>query len=180
MAAHGIALQIASMTFLVHLGLSNAATVRAGQAFGRLDEAELRRGGIIASLVSAVFGLLTVMLFFAVPEQMAGLFVDPNDPVRPEIVSIAATLILFAAAFQVADAGQVMALGLLRGVQDTKVPMIIAAVSYWLVAMPASYILGIKLDYGAEGVWSGLVIGLSVAFVIMTWRFWRKSVYISK
>lgn len=178
LAAHGIALQIASVTFLVHLGMSNAATIRAGQAYGRRDEAELRCGGFIASVISAGFVLTTVIVFFAIPEQLAGLFINPQDPLRPQIIAIAATLILFAAMFQVADAGQVMALGLLRGVQDTKTPMIIAAVSYWLVAMPASYLLGIRLGFGAPGVWSGLVIGLSVAWVVMSIRFWRYSVRI--
>jgi len=178
LAAHGIALQIASVTFLMHLGVSNAATIRAGHAFGRRDEAELRRGGIIASVVSATFVLATVIVFFTFPEQLTGLFIDPDDPLRPQIIAIASTLILFAALFQVADAGQVMALGLLRGVQDTKIPMLIAAFSYWLVAMPASYVLGIVFEFGANGVWAGLVIGLTTAWVVMSIRFWGYSVRI--
>ncbi len=179
LAAHGIALQVASVTFLVHLGLSNAATIRAGAAFGRRDEAELRRGGLIASAISAGFVLITVIAFYLYAEPIVGLFVNPNDPVRPQIIAIAAVLLLFAAAFQVADAGQVMALGLLRGVQDTKVPMVMAAICYWLIAMPASYILGFPLGYGVEGIWSGLVIGLSIAFLVMSYRFWKNSVRIA-
>lgn len=179
LAAHGIALQVASATFLVHLGMSNAATIRAGKAYGRRDEAELRLGGIAASAISAIMVLITVIVFYLYATPLVGLFVDPSDPVRPQIIAIAAVLLLYAAAFQVADAGQVIALGLLRGVQDTKVPMVMAAISYWLVAMPASYILAFPMGYGVEGVWSGLVIGLSVAFLVMTLRFWRKSVYIN-
>lgn len=180
LAAHGIALQVASATFLMHLGMSNAATIRAGMAYGRRDEAELRLGGLVVSAISAVIVLITVIVFFLYAEPLVGWFVGPSDPLRPQIVAIASVLLLFAAAFQVADAGQVMALGLLRGVQDTKVPMVMAAVSYWLIAVPASYILGFPMGYGAQGVWSGLVIGLGVAFVAMTIRFWTKSVHIAR
>ena len=180
LAAHGIALQIASATFMVHIGISSAATVRAGRAVGRMDEDGLRRGGLVATVISAMFVLATVFVFYLFGEALAGLFVDPNDPLRPEIIAIASILILFAAAFQAADAGQVMALGLLRGVQDTRVPMIMAAVSYWAVAMPAGYVLGFPMGYGVYGVWSGLVIGLAVAWVLMTIRFWGRSVKIGQ
>ncbi|MGR3661766.1 MAG: MATE family efflux transporter [Paracoccaceae bacterium] len=180
LAAHGIALQVASLTFLVHLGLSNAATIRAGAAYGRRNEAELRRGGLVASAISAVIVLITVLVFYLFAEPLVGLFVNPSDPVRPQIIAIAAVLLMYAAAFQVADAGQVMALGLMRGVQDTKVPMVLATICYWLVAMPASYILGFPLGYGVQGVWAGLVIGLSIAFLVMSYRFWTKSVRITR
>lgn len=179
LAAHGIALQIASVTFLVHMGLSNAATVRAGRALGRGDESELRRGGVVAIAVSGGFALVAVACFVLFPQQLVGLFIDPADPVRPQVLAIGTTLLLYAAAFQVADAGQVMALGLLRGVQDTKVPMIMAAVSYWGVAIPASYALGFGLGLGARGVWAGLVVGLAAAWVTMSVRFWLGSVRIS-
>ncbi|MBV1903561.1 MAG: MATE family efflux transporter [Marinosulfonomonas sp.] len=180
LAAHGIAIQIASATFMVHLGLSNAATIRAGQAFGKRDEAALRRGGLVAIGISGLFALATMIVFFAFPEQLTGLFVDPADPRRPDIIPVAATLLLFAAFFQLADGGQVMILGLLRGVQDTKVPMYMAAFSYWLVAMPASYVLGFIFGFGANGVWGGLVIGLAVAAVLMGVRFWGRSVRIGE
>lgn len=180
LAAHGIALQIASFTFLMHLGLSNAATIRAGQAFGRKDEVELRTGGLVATAISAIIVLITVILFFLFRETVVGWFISPTDPVRPQIVAIAAVLLLYAAAFQVGDAGQVVAIGLLRGVQDTKIPMIIAVICYWLVAMPASYVLAFPLGLGVYGVWSGLVLGLMIAFVVMTWRFWTKAVRIGE
>jgi len=82
---------------------------------------------------------------------------------------------VLAALFQVADAVQVMALGLLRGVRDTKVPMILAAVSYWLIGIPASYVLAFELGWGGEGLWLGLVVGLSLAAILLMRRFWSRA-----
>jgi multidrug resistance protein, MATE family len=124
LAAHGIALTLASATFMLHLGLSNAATIRAGRAFGRRDERHLRDGAITIIALSLALALLTVAAFLAFPEPLVRLFLDPADPAAPAIVALGATLLALAALFQLADGAQVMALGLLRGVQDTKVPMI--------------------------------------------------------
>ncbi len=179
LAAHGIAIQIASLTFLVHVGLSNAATVRAGRAFGRGDEAGLRRGALVALGISATLALAAAAVFYAFPEELAGLFLDPADPARPQVIPIAARLLMFAALFQLADAAQVMALGLLRGVQDTRVPMWMAAFSYWGIAIPVSYVLGFSLGYGPYGVWAGLVVGLAAAALSMSVRFWTRSVRIA-
>ncbi len=172
LAAHGIALEIASVTFMVHLGLSNAATVRAGQAHGLGDLGQLRLVGRTALLLSAVFAGLTMALFLGLPEPLIGLFLAADEPARPEILAIGATLLALAALFQFADAGQVMALGLLRGVQDTQVPMVLAAVSYWLVGIPCSWGLGFGLGLGAVGIWLGLVVGLALAGALLLARFW--------
>ena len=178
LAAHGIAAQISSATFLVHVGLSNAAQIRAGAAFGRRDEAMLRQTGIVAVALSGAFALATVVLFLAAPELLISFFLAPDDPALPQVLAFGTTLLAIAALFQLADAGQVMALGLLRGVQDTRVPMVHAAVSYWLVGMPASYVLGFVLELGGPGVWIGLTLGLTLAGVLMMGRFWRRSVRI--
>jgi MATE family multidrug resistance protein len=172
LAAHGIALQLASATFMIHLGLSNAATIRAGQAYGVKDRASLRVGAAVVIALSALGVAATVALFLAVPEFLIGLFLDPADPNRIAVIAAGVTLLALAALFQTADAAQVMALGLLRGVQDTRRPMVYAAVSYWAVGMPCSYLLGFPLGFGAPGVWMGLVIGLTVAAVLLMHRFW--------
>ncbi|MBD3680101.1 MAG: MATE family efflux transporter [Rhodobacteraceae bacterium] len=177
LAAHGIAIQIASAAFLVHLGLANAATVRAGQAHGRRNEVELRRAGLVATGMSLVIAVLSIVLFLTVPEAMLGIFLDPDDPARPEVIAAGVGLLAVAALFQLADAGQVMALGLLRGVQDMRVPMIYAALSYWLIGIPLCYILGFPLGYGGEGIWMGLVIGLLAAWLLMLTRFWRNTAW---
>jgi len=180
LAAHGIAIQLASVAFLVHLGLANAATIRAGQAFGRGNEADLRRGALVTIALSAAFATSTVVLFLSFPEYLLGLFLDPDDPARPAVLAVGVGLIVVAALFQVADAGQVLALALLRGVQDTRLPMIFATFSYWLIGLPVSYYLGFVADMGGVGIWLGLVVGLSLAWVTMSWRFWRQKVHIGQ
>lgn len=175
LAAHGIALQISSATFMVHLGLSNAATVRAGRAMGRGDIDGLRRGGVVIIAISGVMVALTVALFLGLPGPMIGLFLAPDDPDRAAVVAVGVGLLAAAALFQLVDAAQVMALGLLRGVQDTRVPMVIAALSYWAVGVPMSYVLGFTLGMGGVGIWLGLACGLALAGVFMMWRFWRIS-----
>ncbi|MFB9149649.1 MATE family efflux transporter [Roseovarius ramblicola] len=176
LAAHGIALQVTSVIFMVHVGLSNAATVRAGQAQGRGDGPGLRAGARVVLAVSGLVALGTVVVFLSVPETLIGLFLSPDDPDRPAVVAIGVMLLAAAALFQVVDAAQVMALGLLRGVQDTRVPMVIAALSYWAVGVPASYVLGFPLGFGGAGIWLGLALGLALAGVFMLWRFWGWSV----
>ncbi|MEE9428394.1 MAG: MATE family efflux transporter [Paracoccaceae bacterium] len=175
LAAHGIAIQLIGLIFMIHVGLSNVATIRSGQAFGRGDQRALRHGALVVVLISMGLAILAVLLFLSVPEFLFSLFLDPSDPARPAVMAAGVGLLAVAALFQVADAGQVVALGLLRGVQDTKVPMVFAALSYWAVGIPLSYFLGFTLGYGGAGIWMGLVVGLSLAWITMSIRFWRGS-----
>jgi len=173
LAAHGIAIQIASAIFMIHLGLSNAATIRAGRAYGRNDPVALRRGAVAALAISGAAVAVSIVLFLALPEALIGLFLDPEDPESAAVIAIGTGLLAAAALFQLVDAAQVMALGLLRGIQDTRVPMIMAGISYWLVGLPVAYGLGFPLGLQGIGVWLGLASGLAVAAVLMMRRFWR-------
>ncbi len=173
LAAHGIALQITSAIFMVHVGLSNAATIRAGQAYGRRDRTGLRDGAWIVLVVAGSVAALTVVAFLVIPEFLIGLFMNPLEADREIVIEIGVGLLAAAAVFQLTDAGQIMALGLLRGVQDTRVPMVIASLSYWVIGIPASYVLGFTLGYGGVGIWLGLAVGLAFAAVFMMVRFWQ-------
>ncbi|WP_417625612.1 MATE family efflux transporter [Pararhodobacter aggregans] len=173
LAAHSIALEITALFFMVHLGLSNAATVMVGRARGRGDVAALRSGALAAVVLSLGFALTTIFVYWIFAEQMVGLFLKPDDPERPAIIPLGVTLLMVAALFQFADSGQVMAMGLLRGIQDTKQPMVIAAVSYWLVGLPCGYGLGFLLGWEGVGIWLGLVMGLTTAALALHVRFWR-------
>jgi len=175
LAAHGIALQITSAVFMVHLGLSNAATIRAGRAMGQGDALALRRGALAALGLAGAVAAASMGLFLALPGPLIGLFLDPADPGRAAVIALGTGLLAAAALFQLVDAAQVMALGLLRGVQDTRVPMVIAAVGYWLVGMPVAWGLGFGLGWGGVGVWLGLAAGLAVAGVAMMARFWLRA-----
>lgn len=175
LAAHGIAIQLASLTFMLHLGVSQAATVRTGQAVGRGDAQGLRDGARAAILLSAGFALLTSAAFLLMPHALIGLFVDPADPALPEVLAVGTTLLALAALFQLFDGAQVVAIGLLRGIQDTAVPFAMAAFSYWAVGLPLAYLLGFQADLLEVGVWIGLVLSLVVAAGLLMARFWTRA-----
>lgn len=174
LAAHGIALQIASVTFMIPLGLSQAVTVRVGAAWGRTDREALRAASQAGMILAMIAAAVTVTLFLTVPETLVGLFIDPTDPDRPAILATGVTLLAVAALFQLVDFGQVMGLGMLRGVQDTRVPMIFAIASYWALGLPISYVLGFPLGLEGVGIWLGLSAGLALACLTMQVRFWRR------
>ena len=174
LAAHGMALQVTSVLFMVHIGLSNVATVRAGRAEGARDRLALWRGAVVVTAISLGFALATVGVLLAVPGPLVGLFLAPDEPERAAVIAIGAGLLMVAALFQLFDAAQVVVLGLLRGVQDTRVPMVLAAVSYWLVGVPLSYVFAFVLGMGPPGIWLGLAVGLAVAAATMSVRFWRR------
>lgn len=173
LAAHGIALQIVSITFMAHLGLSNAATVRIGQAKGRGDSAWMRDAAVTVIALSVAVAAVAIAIYLIFPEFLVQLYLDPTEPQAPAIVAIGAGLLFYGALFQLTDALQVVALGLLRGVHDTKIPMLIAGFSYWIVGMPVAYGLAFVVGIGAPGLWLGLVFGLSCASVLLLLRFWR-------
>ncbi|MEM8536234.1 MAG: MATE family efflux transporter [Pseudomonadota bacterium] len=176
LAAHGVAIQLASLTFMVHIGFSQAATVRAGRALGRHDEASLRRGGKTAIGLSAIYAVVMSAIFLLTPDILVGLFVDPADPDRSTLIRIGASLVIVAALFQLVDGLQVVTLGLLRGVQDTTIPMVMATISYWVIGLPSSYVLAFTFGLGGVGLWLGLVVGLAVAALLLLLRFWGRSV----
>jgi len=173
LAAHGIALQLASITFMVHLGLANVATIRAGNAVGRQDRPHLVRGARVVIVLSLTMAVLTIIGFVVWPEPLISLFMQRDEPARDQILAIGVVLLVLAALFQLVDGAQAVALGLLRGVQDTTVPMVLAGVSYWVVGLPTSYGLGFVAGYGAAGIWMGLVVGLACAAALLMLRFWR-------
>lgn len=173
LAAHSIALEITAIFFMVHLGLANAATVLVGRAKGRDDPAGIRAAARAALILSLGFASATMLIYWLFAEPMVGVFIKPNDPERGAIIPLGITLLMVAALFQLADAGQAMAMGLLRGMHDTRQPMVIAAVAYWLIGLPVSYGLGFVAGLEGIGIWLGLVCGLTTAAVALHARFWR-------
>ena len=171
LAAHGIVLQLAAMSFMVHMGLSQAGTVRVGQAFARKDWLAVRRTAGVAMGLSSIAAAVAIFFFLATPQILIGAFLELRDPLRPEILRIGTLLLVLASMFQFVDAAQVMALSLLRGLQDTRVPMLITVISYWLIGIPISYILGFIFDFRGTGIWLGLVVGLAIAALLLWSRF---------
>jgi multidrug resistance protein, MATE family len=175
LAAHGIALEVTALAFMVHLGLSNAATVRVGRAMGQGNAQSLRDGAKVALMLSLGFGVTMVVLFLALPGPIIVLFLDRANPSAGAIITLGTVLLALSALFQMVDATQAMALGFLRGMQDTRAPMWIATLSYWVLGIPASYVLAFPLGFGGPGLWLGLTVGLSVAAGLLMWRFWNRA-----
>jgi multidrug resistance protein, MATE family len=173
LAAHGIALEVAALTFMMHVGLSSSATIRIARFDGAGDRTALRQAAKVAVVLSFAVALASVALFLAVPGAIVSLFIDMSKPESAAILAYGSVLLMVAAVFQLGDGMQVMALGLLRGVRDTKVPLLLAAVSYWLIGIPMSYVLAFPMGYGGVGLWLGLVVGLACASGSLMWRFWR-------
>ena len=171
LAAHGIALQIASIVFMVYLGFSNASTVLVGRAAGRRDIEELKSSARKVLILTLIMVCATVAAFVAFPETLVGAFLDRTDAASADVLRIGIVLVYLAAVFQLADALQVIALGLLRGLNDTRVPMVIAGVSYAIVGFPSSYLLGFVFDLKGPGVWAGFIIALGLAAVLLFRRF---------
>ncbi|MFD1016504.1 MATE family efflux transporter [Winogradskyella rapida] len=174
-AANQIALNLSSMTFMVATGLSVAAMIRVGNQKGLKDFVALRRIAESIFIVGFIFAVLFALLFVIFHKMLPTMYVDLDDPANAvdtmEVVSIAATLLLAAAVFQITDSLQVIALGALRGLQDVKIPTLITFVSYWVIGFPICYYLGKAEAYGSLGIWIGLIVGLSVAAILLFIRF---------
>ena len=171
LAAHQIALQCASVTFMVPLGLAQAATVRVGLAAGAGHAQGVLRAGITALLLGSLFMLATATVMWTAPAALAGLFIDATDPANAAVVRAAVLFLAIAALFQIFDGGQVIGAGALRGLKDTRWPMAFAAVAYWGVGMSLAIGLGFGLGWGGLGIWIGLAASLAVAAALMVARF---------
>ncbi len=173
LASHQIAIQTASFTFMVPLGVGIAASVRVGQSVGRSDASGARRAGIAGMILSVLFMAGSACVLWLAPEWVVRLYLDPALPQNAEVTALAAGLLSVAAVFQVFDGAQVAAGGALRGLKDTRVPMLIGFVAYWPIGLSVGVYLGFARGMGAAGLWWGLVLGLSTAAVLLIWRFAR-------
>jgi multidrug resistance protein, MATE family len=170
LAAHQVALQTAAIVFMVPLGIGMAATVRVGHAVGRRDAAAARRAGFSAMMLGVAFQAVMAICVVLGREQIPLLFLGSAGS-DPRTVALTATLLIFGASFFIADGLQTIAAGALRGLNDTRVPFLFAALSFWLVGFTSAYALAFWAGFGAVGVWVGLVLGLVVYAVLLVWRF---------
>ncbi len=166
-AGHQIAINFAAFTFMIPLGLSIATTARVGFAVGKEELKEARFIGYVGIGVSVLVMSLTAILMFTVPEFIVGIYTQDA-----EVKVIAVKLLFLAAIFQISDGLQVSVTGALRGLKDTKIPMVVNIISYWVVGLPVGYLLGMNYNFGAEGLWIGLIVGLTVAAVLHNLRFY--------
>ena len=171
LAAHTVALQIAALAFQVPFGVGQAATIRVGYFYGARDSEGMKRAGWTGIAVGTGFMFLTALAMIVIPKPLLAIYIDPWDPKNAVLVGFALKYIVVAAAFQLFDGMQAVAAGALRGLQDTRVPMWIAAFSYWVPGIGLSLYLGFQTPLEGVGVWIGLATGLTVAALLLTYRW---------
>jgi len=168
LAAHQVAISLASISYMAATGLGAAATIRIGQAMGRKDLAGAKAAGTSLFLITIIFMALTGLTFFVFRHQLPWAYTQD-----PAVVASAAALLVVATIFQISDGVQATALGALRGIQDVRVPTAITFVAYYVIALPLEWYFGHILGWGAVGVWSALAVGLTVSAVWLSLRFYR-------
>jgi len=166
-AGHQIAINFSAMTFMVPFGLSTAITTRVGNAAGKKNIPEARSRGVVGIVLSVGFMSVTALLMVTVPDLITSIYTQ-NEAVQ----SVAISLLYMAAIFQISDGLQVSGYGALRGLKDTKIPMFVNLIAYWIIGLPLGYYLGIIRNVGPQGLWMGLIAGLSVAAILHNLRFW--------
>ena len=169
LGAHQVAINMASTTYMVATGISTAGAIRVGNAVGMGDVIRIRRAGIAAFLLATGFMAVCALVFFTANDFLVGLYIRNN----PEVAQLAASLVIVAGFFQLSDGVQVVGIGTLRGLSDVNVPTWITLFAYWGMSLPLGYLLAFPLKMGAVGVWLGLLIGLTIAAILLTYRFFR-------
>jgi multidrug resistance protein, MATE family len=171
LAAHSIAIQLASLTFMVPLGIGQAATVRVGRALGRRDREAIHRAGWTALGLATVFMAAMALTMVAAPRLLIAAFLNTNEPSNAVVVGHAVSFLMFAAAFQIADGAQTVGAGILRGLHDTRMPMLFALLGYWAIGLPLSASLAFAIGLAGIGIWIGLATGLVIVAFLMIRRW---------
>jgi len=170
-AAHAVALNIAAIAFQVPFGIAQAATIRVGMAYGAADAAWISRAGRVALILGIGFMGLTAAAIWLTPRLFVSAYIDVDAPQNAAVVALAVKFLAVAAMFQLVDGAQAVAAGVLRGLQDTRVPMIIALFGYWVIGFGTSGLLGFYFGLAGVGVWLGLAVGLLVVSILLMWRW---------
>lgn len=172
LAAHAVALQIAAMSFMVPWGMAQAATVRVGLALGQHDRAAIGRAGWTAWVLGVGFMAVMAVIMWAIPRELITLFLD-DTPANATVIALGVSFLGVAAVFQIVDGAQVVGAGMLRGLHDTRVPMLFTLIGYWGIGIGVGAWLAFGREWGGVGLWTGLAVGLAIVSVLMLWR-WRR------
>ena len=169
-AGHQIAINFAAMMFMIPFGLSVAISARVGNSIGKKRPEEARFRGYVGVVVSCIIMACTALLMFLFPRTIASIYTDDAA-----VIEMAVQLIFMAAIFQLSDGLQVSGFGALRGLKDTKIPMYVNLIAYWIIGIPFAYYMGFVAGFGAPGLWMGLIAGLTIAGILHNIRFYRKT-----
>jgi len=171
LAAHTVVISISSVSYMIPYGISQAATVRVGFYTGAGDPTGARRAGFIAILLACIWMVFTGALMVLAPHDLIGLYIDITNPANAGALAVALIIIPIGALFQVVDGLQTAAIGALRGLKDTHLPMIICFIGYWVIGFGSSFILTFPLDMGPHGIWLGIFVGLAASGILLTIRY---------
>lgn len=166
LAAHQIALNLSAITYMMSTGIAAAATIRIANQLGRKDIPTLRKAGFTCFIMAVVFMGICAIIFIIGKDMLPILYISD-----PEVITFTASLLVIAAFFQVSDGVQAVGLGVLRGLSDVKIPTFVTLLAFWVISIPMGYILGIKMNMGAQGIWLGLLTGLTVGAILHFLRF---------
>jgi MATE family multidrug resistance protein len=174
-AAHQIALSLASLTFMVSMGLSQAGSILTSNAHGRGDRKAISLIGRSTLCMALIYGTVCGIIFIIFRRKLPLFF---ND--NPEVVAMTSYLILFAALFQISDSTQAVSAGLLRGIKDVRIPTWLIAIAYWVIGIPVGYILAFTFRMGAAGIWTGFIAGLTFSALLLSLRFKKMAIFPKK
>ena len=170
LAAHQIGLNLASISFMCTLGISTAGSIRVSNGVGKKDITETRRAGFTAILLGEALMACFGIIFIVFRNNLPAFYIKD-----PAVISIASSLLIIAALFQIFDGTQAVGIGILRGLTDVKIPTLVTFIAYWVIGLPVGYILGFHFKLGVQGIWIGLMFGLITSAVLLTLRFNHKS-----
>lgn len=173
LAAHQIAINLASISFMVVLGISQAASIRVGNAMGEQSVSKIRKAGFTGIIFGASTMFLAGITFIILNDFLPTLYINDKS-----VIEIASRLLIIAALFQLSDGTQAVGIGVLRGLTDVKGPTIITFIAYWVISLPIAYLLAFNFNLGVDGVWIGLFVGLTASALMLTFRFNYKSKHI--
>ena len=166
LAAHQIALNLASISYMIASGIGSASMISLSYYDGKRNFEDMRRSGFASFLLVLILMIVSALVFIIFRNYLPVLYVDDSS-----VINIASTLLIIAGLFQISDGIQAVGLGILRGIRDIKKPTIITFISYWIISIPLSYFLGIEYEYGVYGIWIGLSVGLTLAAIFHVTRF---------
>ncbi|WP_296697779.1 MATE family efflux transporter [Algoriphagus sp.] len=170
LAGHQIALNLASISYMMAAGLSTAGMIRVSNQIGRGNFKAMKEAGMVVYAMAMIFMFTTALIFIIFRTYLPTLYIDD-----PEVISLSASLLIIAGLFQLSDGAQVIGLGVLRGMEDVKIPTLVTLVAYWVIGLPLGYLLAFKFDYAEKGIWYGLLIGLSITAFLLYFRFRKLS-----
>ncbi len=175
LAANQIAGAVSSMVFMIPWAMSQAVSVRVSYGVGWRDPEAARRAGFVAIRIGMAYMATMAVVMWLFPDTFISLFIDADDPQREVVEELGMHLLIIAAVFQVVDGTQIIAMGALRGLQDTHVPFFIGTIGYWLTGLGSGYVFAFVFGWGAIGLWWGVAMGLAAAAILLTWRFHIRS-----